>query len=405
MVTRTRFLQLLEPHRQPRDGLSRAKHEELLTKCISLGIQISENEETKPDKKTASRCKVKSQTPSAESDTRSGKARGVTPFWNKRCQEASQKLWLPTETGWPGEPLNCSKGSFVSVESNSWFTINEFQPLESLRNRSLLTISSQLSKSSTVKSTAAASTRKGSIKQAPKKDAKPKKPRPNVSLKVRVRPDTSVCSELVKWFGGVRKTYNWALSELKNPHKKLFWWKEYLLKNRFVTKSNIPKKYAFLLEDTPKHVREGAIKDLVQAFITNVAKRKINPKHKWNVSFRSKKDDQAIVIPLTVLNIVQRQTSLVNTQRTLKMYPRYLSGALFYHVKSLGDVRSEHDCRLSLDKLNRFHLHIPYVKASDSQACKTDRCVALDPGVRTFMTGYSPQGTAFSLGDKDVSRI
>lgn len=405
MVTRSQLLQLLEPHRQPRDGLSRAKHEELLQKCISLGIQISEGN-TKPDKATASRCKVKSQTPSAASETRSTEnARGLTPFWNKPCQEASQKLWLPTEIGWPGSPLNCSKGTFASVESDSWFTIKEFQPRESLHNRSLLTLSSQSSTSSTAKSTAAASTRKRSIKKAPKKDAKPKKPSPNVSLKVRVRPDASVRSELMKWFGGVRKTYNWALSELKNPHKKLSWWKEYLLKNRFVTKCNIPKKYAFLHEDTPKHVREGAIKDLVLAFKTNVAKRKINPRHNWTVSCRSKKDDQAIVIPLTVLNIVQRQTSLVNTQRTLKMYPSYLSGALFYHVKSLGDVRFEHDCRLSLDKLNRFYLHIPYVKAGDSQACKTDKCVALDPGVRTFMTGYSPQGTAFSLGDKDVSRV
>lgn len=344
---------------------------------------------------------------SAPASTGSGK--GLTPFWNKRCLEESRRLWLPTVTDWQGSPSSCSKGSFTSVESGSWFSMQEWTHHPD--NRSSPTIFCPSSTSSSVATTAGDGTSTRRTAQKEPKEAKaakllkkPKKPSPNAALKVRVRPDAQTAVCLKRWFGCVRKTYNWALSEVKNRHKKLDWWREYLLKNRFVTRCNIPKRYEYLYRDAPKHVREGAIKDLVSAYRSNVAKRKKNPHHTWDVKYRSRKDPQAIVIPGTVLKMLQSSPS-ETSQRLLKMYPTYLAGALSYHVRSLGDVRFDHDCRLSMDKLNRFYLHIPYVRLRDSQAKQPTATVALDPGVRSFMTGYSPQGTAFSIGDRDISRI
>lgn len=91
-----------------------------------------------------------------------------------------------------------------------------------------------------------------------------KKPQPTMVRKFRIHPKPETANELKKWFGCVRLTYNWALACLKSKPKEykydITW-----LRKRFINRVNIPKKYNFLL-DTPKHVRDSAIKDLVEGF-------------------------------------------------------------------------------------------------------------------------------------------
>lgn len=48
---------------------------------------------------------------------------------------------------------------------------------------------------------------------------------------------------------------------------------------------------------------------------------------------------------------------------------------------------------------------MPLVVASDNQARLQDRVIALDPGVRTFHTGYDPTGYLFEFGKGDIGHI
>lgn len=93
-----------------------------------------------------------------------------------------------------------------------------------------------------------------------------------VVRRLRIYPDTETATILKQWMGSTRMTYNMALSRIithpKTP-KRFFW-----LRNRFVNKYNTPASLKYLL-DTPKHVREGALKDLALAYATNFAKLKI----------------------------------------------------------------------------------------------------------------------------------
>ena len=50
----------------------------------------------------------------------------------------------------------------------------------------------------------------------------------------------------------------------------------------------------------------------------------------------------------------------------------------------------------------KIHLKIQVENQGPTQS---DAVIALDPGVRTFMTGYDPSGQAVEWGKNDISRI
>jgi len=189
--------------------------------------------------------------------------------------------------------------------------------------------------------------------------------------------------------GCCRLTYNTALGHIKDgkEHKYSFYW----LRNRFVNEDNIPKSKQFLLQ-TPKHVREGAVKDLAQAYAVNFKVKKKNPKHTFDIRFRRKKDTQSIVIPKDAFK--QRENGVV-------LYPKMLS------PDPIIDIMPTRDCRLSIDRQKRFVLYVPVEVAKVAPIHKNhvDSVVALDPGVRTFLTSWSPNGEAYKLGDGDYMRM
>ena len=222
---------------------------------------------------------------------------------------------------------------------------------------------------------------------------------PNSVRKVRLAPSPEVATILKRWFGSVRVTYNWTLSCIKNkpsqfPINKIW------LRKRFVNSSNVPKDKRYLL-DTPKHVRDGAIEDLVLAYATNFSKRKLQPDHIFDVTYRSKKQSQSIVIPYDAIKSM-------DSEEGMKLYPTYLKNRIQFYTKGWTHPPS-YDCRLVMDQLGRFTLHIPNVIACENQAGSSDtraEWCSLDPGIRTMITVYSPTpGVAYNLADKDISRI
>jgi putative transposase len=185
-------------------------------------------------------------------------------------------------------------------------------------------------------------------------------------------------------------TYNKALEYIKNnhEHKKSFYW----LRNRFVNADNISQDLNFLLQ-CPKHVREGAIKDLSQAFATNFSKKRKDSGHNFGIRFRKKKDNHSIVIPKDAFKL---------KEDGVRLYPSMLTSDVLLPSHLLPSA----DCRLSTDRLGRFILYVPVEQQtftlSDNQA---RRMCSIDPGVRTFLTTWSPTGEAYKLGEGDAVRL
>lgn len=321
-------------------------------------------------------------------------------FWSFQAKDLSKKLWLPIETDSVVSPLNSFHGSFTSMESKSWFSMKRWEPqtmqnLQKTSSQSLMfSIAESMEKENTQKKT----------KTPKKKLTKPKNLPPNTVRKILLKPTPEVKQKLKQWFGCVRTTYNWALACIKDKPKEYpinFIW----LRKRFINKCNIPKRFRYLL-DTPKHVRDSALKDLEQAFKMNFEKKKNDSSHNFEMKFRSKKKEQSFTIPKDFVKMLLNSNE--NTQE-LKMYPTFLKSRIKFYLrkndKDFGNI--SYDCKLQMDCLGRIFLIVPKrVIACENQTSEKHDWASLDPGVRDFQTVYCPEDNiAFKIGSGDIKRL
>jgi putative transposase len=71
-------------------------------------------------------------------------------------------------------------------------------------------------------------------------------------------------------------------------------------------------------------------------------------------------------------------------------------------VLSLLPESIESDCKIFWDR-GAYYLVLNLKEEKEWR--EKDEGVALDPGVRTFLTGYSPHGTVFKMGDNHVEKV
>ena len=157
-------------------------------------------------------------------------------------------------------------------------------------------------------------------------------------------------------------------------------------------KSSWMRAYPFLaqffpedMKAVPFQVKKIACKDAYTSFFANVKKVK-EFGGSFDLKYRSRKSPvQSCFIPSSALSEVGAYYTI--------------SGKLKMSEKIPDKVK---DSRLVLDH-GRWFLSCPYVKSTvrvDSQ----ERIVALDPGLRTFLTGFS-ESSVFKFGEGAATRI
>lgn len=137
--------------------------------------------------------------------------------------------------------------------------------------------------------------------------------------------------------------------------------------------------------EIPYQVKKMAVKDSFDALFNGLRKFK-KTKENFRLSFRSRKDPkQSCYIPSSAI-------------KEAGIYVK-LAGKLKY-AEQLPEL--PRDSRLLLES-GRWFISVPYrvaTTSSDNQG----RVVALDPGIRTFLTGFSP-GQTFKIAEGDFARI
>lgn len=272
-------------------------------------------------------------------------ARKCLPYWDESCQEISSVLWSLTKTDWHGSDLTCFDGSVNKTGVNSWFSMNQV----SLLTKKWLRISSPSFTASAQGFTDFASTRLR-------------------CKKIRIYPSAELNKVWRKWLAACRYCFNQAIA-YQRQNKGVGKLK---LRN-IIMQSGLPE----WVKETPCHIRQNAIFDAHRAYIAST-----------DAKFRSCRDIQ--------------QTIKFNDCNFSSgcWYPKLTKGLSFIASEPIPEICSN-ATQLTFSK-GRWFAIIPEEMPVEQK--DKDGIIALDPGVRTFLTGFD--GHRFiEFGQGDIGRI
>jgi putative transposase len=285
------------------------------------------------------------------------KEKVLKPFWNDACTVIGSHLLSHTEIDSVGLGLNLSNTLSSKMVEKSWFSTN----LTHRQNQNL----PQTCLQSYMSSLAVCMDSEGTLTK---------------SRRIRIYPTKEQKIRFKGWFGVSRLFYNNTIDHYNNPDKDTINWMG-------VAKGLTDGLTQDYVKTTPYQVKKIAVKDGYQSFITNVRKTKKTGKE-FKLGFRSKKNPvQGCYIPKTAV----KDEGIYHT----------IAGKLKYSER-LGLVNK--DCRLIYDNGRRF-ISIPTEYSRKMFIENQEDIIAIDPGVRSFVSLFSAMGVYGHIGKTDFSTI
>lgn len=343
-------------------------------------------------------------------------------FWVESLKDEYRSFVLPTRTASLGLPLSYSSGSLQPAAPHWWLRTQTWRVPETMSQPFLWRTYSPSFTSTTADSKAVEKPKKGGTAKRkhpePSPEDKPKKQRPGQRLKpvlglvrsrqLLLRPTEDQSDELMAWINAARWVYNQCVADIKWKRRgdKVEWM---ALRNRYATNNDKTPEW---LRGIPKTVREQACKEAAQAFHTGISNLKKGSIGHFDLSFRSKKKmkSQSVTVPKSSVKYDMSSLPL-----SVKLYPSRIKDEICIKDKhdtvigALADL--DFDVKVVYKQMERrMYLCVPIERTKptpkvENQDPGTLRFVALDPGVRTFMTFYSPSGVWGKICDNDFKRI
>ncbi|MCC3427813.1 MAG: transposase [Microcoleus sp. PH2017_01_SCD_O_A] len=273
------------------------------------------------------------------------------PYWSELCAQISSRLLLPVETSKADSDLSYSSLWSSKTVENSWFSQTLFTALKPNSQPIFLP---------SFTATVAECTASGATARK--------------SRKIRIFPSPEQKALLKRWFGVSRFVFNATIKYLQEPGTKANW---------LTIKTGILNSLPDWASSVPFQIKSIAIKDACQA----VKKAKADFKKDGQVrrcKFRSRKDTkQSIYIPKSAIKDCGIYHTILGRSKLKEALPKDFS-----------------DGRLML-AYGEYYL----IVSEEVQPRQTDnqgRVVALDPGVRTFMTFISESSYGYLGNDSNL---
>lgn len=208
------------------------------------------------------------------------------------------------------------------------------------------------------------------------------------SIKVKLKLSPEQKKTIKGWMHTSRYIYNKAVCLINEGIKPNFM----EIRNKIVTAKNNPDIKEWEL-DTPKDIRAGAVKSAVTAFKSCTSNLKNGNIEKFKLRGKSKRQIRhCIDIPKTAIKI--------NKDGRIKIFSRYIKSDI-HPKQKIKEI--EHDSKLIWSYPSEFHLVLPYMKKRTENKPKKET-VALDPGIRKFLSGYSRE-EIFTCNYKGISGL
>lgn len=193
-------------------------------------------------------------------------------------------------------------------------------------------------------------------------------------------------AKIREWFGTYRFVYNKAIADIKKGTTNKF-----VLKNKHVTAKNNDTLHDWELL-TPKAIRQQAVYDAAKAFTTCLSQLKIGLIHGFDLKFKKRKQKKTSI---GIENCSSLRFEHINNKPSLQLYPEFMQSTIKIGKRQAKEVQNmsiNQDCRLSFDGYSLW-LCIPVPIEKREYKCRdNDAIIALDPGTRTFQTGFDARG-------------
>jgi len=326
---------------------------------IQLVLELSGTQSSTPECRAAHSNQIlidKSQrsplcTQTPKSSAKSGEGlisseRNCKPYWNESCKKLSALLLSHTKIDLPDSVLTTFNGYANNTGVKSWFSMRQTCLLKPRWLRISLP-------SSTVSAPDSTDSENTKLK----------------SKKIRVYPSQELNKLWKQWNAACRYVYNQAIALQKASKKR---WSKLSLRNA-VMQSALPE----WVKETPCHIRQNAIFDAHQAYSASP-----------DCKFRSCR--------------APKQTLKFNDSNFSKgtWYPKLTKGLTFRASEPIPKT-CERASMLIKEKDRWFAVFPEPVLGAATQSISV---IALDPGVRTFLTGFD--GSKFlEFGRGDMGRI
>lgn len=212
---------------------------------------------------------------------------------------------------------------------------------------------------------------------------------------------------LVQWFGVARWTYNQCVqgAETEGVAKNKKALRDYCINDT----SHLRHKAPWVLE-APYDIRNEAMCDVLKAYKTNFALLKAKHATHFTMKQRRLKDAGTSIV---IHSKHWRDTSKIFYATAFKK-----AGAEQTLLSSEPlPATIDYDCRLQRTRLGHYYFCLllpvmpsenqaPTIKQEEKEEEEVPKIITIDPGVRTFMTGYEPAtGRYVEWGKGNMKRI
>ena len=271
---------------------------------------------------------------------------------NEKAAQLSQQWGLDVKNSLAGE----RKGE--KIESNSWFTIVKHKQVLITNDSLDLPLKVHIEKELTR------------------------------ARHIRLYPTTSQQETLRKWFGTQRYVYNRALKLHHEGQPMNIKTLRQMLINKDI---NILEPHEQWLKEYNYDLKSEALRDLVKNYSSNMARYK-STGTPFKLKFKSEK---AKTQSLSVLK------KYWNNKKSF--YSDVFSSTKMRSAEKLPEQLLM-DSRLQRTRHNHFYLIVPMVGEEIARDEGREKFIFIDPGVRTFLTGYDSGQNVVEIGKNAVVR-